>query len=92
MQGHEFIKMIEEIKRTSLKGMYEDIDKEFTERFTEMKERNVPPEQNALILSSHMAAFAASRAILITLAKVYDLEPNPYDPRSYFHIVQPDNQ
>ena len=87
MSQEEFLKMHQEMVRTSLQDMNSYIAEKAVEYRQEFKEKGLTGDDLSFAITLKLVADAANRAVVVCLAKVYNVHPDPFDPRSSFTIV-----
>lgn len=88
MSEHEFNELIEKIKNEDFPVIMKSIGETTKDLLTELKQKGIGGDQLAVSLCTAAASQAAFTMAVTILAKVYNVKPDPDDPRKYIKLVQ----
>lgn len=88
MGTNNFKPILDKLERTTFPQLFEAVSKNTMETFKDCQTKGLTGDKLAVVLATQAACDAARKAVIATLCVVYDIKPDPFDPRTHFKVVE----
>ncbi|MEX1123108.1 MAG: hypothetical protein WED82_13280 [Balneolales bacterium] len=88
MNTAEFGAIMQKLDSQVFPDMYDKLHKNSMEHLKVLKQSSLSGDELALALSFAVSSDAMRKAVLASLMIAFDVKPDPFDPKTYFHIVK----